>query len=355
MMLALVFATSFILPNTATAAGLTAISDTMSRQAASQLSVHKIAFTSTSAIGVGGTIAITFPSGFTTTGLVITDLQICHGATTGLENGTAVVTGGTACTSTSETIAASPSTATVWGAVISGTTTVTFTAPSTSFTNTIAAGHKVIVTIAAAHMQNPTASTPNITITTTSDSGSVTVPIIADEQVVITATVTPTISFAISDVTIGFGALSTSTGRWATGTTGGDASATTPTAAHTLATATNGTGGYTISYNGATLTSGSDTISAMGGTVNDSDGDVGNTEQFGISASTDGTATIESGYERDSTASWKFVAGAATTLVTQAGPTATETVSVSYLANITATTEAGAYTTTLTYIATGNF
>ncbi len=179
------------------AASLTSISDTQSRLKASTLSYHKIGFTSTSAIGVGGTIAVAFPAGYTTTGLVITDLQICHGVSTGLEHGTATITAGTACSSIDETIAASPSTATVWGAVISGTTTITFTAPSTSFTNTISAGHKVIIQIAAAHMQNPTASTPTVTITTTTDSGSFIVAIIDDDQVTITATVAPSITFNI--------------------------------------------------------------------------------------------------------------------------------------------------------------
>lgn len=179
----------------ATAASLTAISDTMSRQKASTASIHKIVFTSTSAIAAGNTIAVAFPAGFTTTGLVITELQICHGVTTGLEHGTAAVTGTTACTATDETIAASNGASTVWGAVISGTTTITLTAPSGTFTNTISAGHKVTIQIAALHMINPTLSTPTITITTTSDSGSFVVPVDDDDQVTISATVGSTISF----------------------------------------------------------------------------------------------------------------------------------------------------------------
>lgn len=178
----------------ATAASLTAISDTMSREKASTASTHKIVFTSTSAIAAGNTIAVAFPSGFTTTGLVITDLQICHGVSTGLEHGTAAVTG-TSCTATDETIAASNGASTIWGAVISGTTTITLTAPSGTFTNTISAGHKVTIFITATHMVNPTVSTPTVTITTTSDSGSYVVPIADDDQVNVSATVGSTISF----------------------------------------------------------------------------------------------------------------------------------------------------------------
>jgi hypothetical protein len=129
-------------PTFANAASLSSISDTMTREAVSVNSVHVIKFTATSGVAATNTIVLTFPSTFTTTGLVITDLQICHG-TTGVEDGTAVVTGGTACSSTDETIAASNGASTVWGAVVSGTTVVTLTAPSGTFTHAITAGPKL--------------------------------------------------------------------------------------------------------------------------------------------------------------------------------------------------------------------
>ena len=184
-------------PTFANAASLTTVSDTMTREAVSANSVHVIKFTSTSGVAATNTIAIVFPSTFTTTGLVITDLQICHG-TTGVEDGTAVVTGGTACTSTDETIAASNGASTVWGAVVSGTTTITLTAPSGTFTHAITAGKIVTITIAAAHIVNPSSTaTPNVTITTTSDSGSFTVPILDSDQVAVTAAVNESVTFNI--------------------------------------------------------------------------------------------------------------------------------------------------------------
>ncbi len=186
------------------------------------------------------------------------------------------------------------------------------------------------------------------------DTGTLSVDIISDDQVVITATVDPTITFTIDDNAIGFGTLSSTTGRWATAdATGANASGTTPTAANVLTVATNAASGWALSYNGATLTS-------TGGTINvasideDSDGTQG-TEQFGLSLSTDGDSTITTGYLRDSAADFTFVASTTTTIASEAVPTATETLSVSYLANISGATEAGAYTTTLTYIATATF
>jgi hypothetical protein len=188
------------------------------------------------------------------------------------------------------------------------------------------------------------------------DTGTLTVDIITDDQVSITATVNSSISFSIDDNAIGFGTLSTSTGRWATAdATGTNASAATPTVANVLTIATNAQSGYTVTYNGATLTSGGNTISPA--TVSgDSDGTQG-TEQFCLGVSTDGNATIASGYQRtaNGTSSCSFAASTTTTIVSETVPTATETLSVSYLANISGTTEAGSYSTTLTYSATGTY
>ena len=192
------------------------------------------------------------------------------------------------------------------------------------------------------------------------DTGTIAVDIIADDTVNVTATVNSSITFTISDTTIGFGTLSASTGRWATSdgssSGGGDASAATPTVAHTMTLATNATDGYAITYNGATLTNvSSDTIS-VATIAADSDGTPG-TEQFVFGVSTDGDATITSGYARtaNGTSASKFVASTTTTILSETAPTATETFSLSYLANIAGTTEPGDYSTNITYIATGVF
>jgi predicted secreted protein len=118
--------------------------------------------------------------------------------------------------------------------------------------------------------------------------------------------------------------------------------------------ATNAASGWTLTYSGATLTSGGNTITDAATIDEDSDGTPG-TEQFGISASTNGDSTIATGYLRDSAADFDFVPNTTTTLASEAVATATETISISYLANISGATEPGSYSTTLTYIATGNF
>ncbi len=268
-----------------------------------------------------------------------------------------------------KTLAASAAAGT-WGIATTGTPKriVTLTAPTNATTGEVSAGTCVQLIIGsgataggagATVVTNPSAGNYDVDITselgTTDDSGSGSISIIADEQVAVSATVDPTITFTVDDNTIGFGALSTATGRWATGDTlGGNASAATlPTAAHTMTLATNALTGYAITYNGATLTSGSKTID-VASITSDSDG-TPNSEQFALSASTSGDATIASGYARGTNSTWNFVASTTTTLVSESVATATETISLSYLANIAATTEAGAYSTTVTYIASGVF
>ncbi|MFA6512222.1 MAG: hypothetical protein WCV86_03820, partial [Patescibacteria group bacterium] len=185
------------------------------------------------------------------------------------------------------------------------------------------------------------------------DDGKYAVDFVADDSVDVTGTVDATMTFAISDVDVGFGTLDASNPRWANA--GGTGSAT-DTAAHTLSLATNATDGYAITYNGATLTSGADTIT-VASISNDADGTQGS-EQFAMGFSTDGDATIAAAYDHNATPGsrdWAFVASTTTTLASELGPTATETISAFYLANIAGNTEAGIYSTSVTYIATATF
>lgn len=324
----------------ASAAAVTSLKDTLSRVQASTAANHTIQFTTPTGVAAGQTITLTFGSGFTMNAIDFGDIDVA-------DDGVDVA------------LAATPTGAT-YGAALSGQV-VTIT----SGTGTIAASSVIAIEIGTnatfgvagdTQVTNPTAGGTTVAIAGTfTDSGTLAISIIADDTVDITATVDPTITFTISDVAIGFGSLSSSTGRWATGDAlGGNASATTPTAAHTMTLATNAQSGWAITYSGATLTSGSNTITDAATIDEDSDGTPGS-EQFGISAGTDGDATIASGYLRDSVADFDFVPSTTTTLVSESGETNTETISVSYLANISTITEAGSYTTSITYIATGTF
>ncbi len=320
------------------AASLTAKSDTMSRLKVSTASSHVIKFTTpTGAADNTDTIIVTFPSDFNFTSKTIGSLTFTHGATTGAE--------------TSETLAASPS-ATAWGAVFSGTQNriLTLTAPSDGVgAAAIAAGDKVILTYDDTNSINPsTPGTYTIGISGAfGDSGDILVSVESDDQVVVTAVVDETLSFSISDNTVEFGTLDSANDFFADDS-GGNA---TEAEAHQIVAGTNSANGYVITVNGTTLTSGANTISAIGSSNTAS---TTGTEQFGLrmtASGGSGTVTAPyaaSGFALDTAAFPDQVASAA-------GSSADTTYSVRYVANVGAQTEAGTYTSTLTYVAVPNF
>jgi hypothetical protein len=193
-------------PQFANAASLTGITDTMSRQKIGVASTHKIVFKSTSAIPVssaGITLSIPYSTATTFTGgtFVVGDITgLCHGPSTGLENGYSAN-----CTANNETISAGAAGANQWGFTTSGSNPVSIVlAAPTTFAHTIAAGDIVTLFLASTHMINPASvATPNITITTTSDTGNFTVPIVDDDTVAVSASVNETITFDINASTTG--------------------------------------------------------------------------------------------------------------------------------------------------------
>jgi hypothetical protein len=161
-----------------------------------------------------------------------------------------------------------------------------------------------------------------------------------------TAAAAQTMSFSLGSNSLNLGTLSSSAAS--TGT-------------HTLTVATSATSGMVVTVSGATLTSGAYTIDAMASATTSSAG----TEQFGINlvantspttfgANATGTPTIGVAATGYATANnFKFVTGA--TIASSSGAVNSTVFTVSYLANIKATTEGGTYTTTLTYVVTSTF
>lgn len=160
-------------------------------------------------------------------------------------------------------------------------------------------------------------------------------------------TINPVISFSISANSINFGNLTPSGPRYANTTTG----SATDTEAHTISASSNASSGYVITYLGRTLTNGTYTINVASSVSGD--GSAG-TEQFGLSLSTTGSATIPLAY-RQTGPTRTFVSGITTNIASTGGVTASETFGLHYLANIGAQTEAGSYTTNITYTTTGTY
>lgn len=341
---AMVFGLNFGYVRFAYAATITSAKDVLSTITDGAEANHTISWVSPSGVANNTTITITFPTGFSLTGVTEDDIDIA-GTTEG-ELTTAATCAGTENAS---------------AAIVGQVLTITLcSGDGGDFTNsetiTVEIGTNATASGTGANQINNQSeaqnnSDPTIDITSgATDTGSVAVEIIADDSVNVTAQVDPSITFSISDTTIGFGTLSASAVRYANGAATGSA---TVTPAHTLSAGTNAAAGLTVTYNGALLTSAGNNIDAATIT-GDADGTIG-AEQFAISFDDNGsTFSIVSGYDEASNNS-TYVANTTTTIFSAAAPLASASVDAHYLANIAANTPAGNYSTNITYIATGTF
>lgn len=158
-----------------------------------------------------------------------------------------------------------------------------------------------------------------------------------------------TFSISASDATIGFGQLSPTGTRYATGDEVGSG---TETEAHTITINTSAPSGYSLTVRGKSLSKVGHTITAIGGT--NTSPSVG-TEQFGIRmTASGGSGAVVSPY---AAAGFAYDATETTPSLVASSATASAdtTYSVRYMCNIAPTTPAGDYATDLTYVVTGNF
>ena len=161
--------------------------------------------------------------------------------------------------------------------------------------------------------------------------------------VTVTASVDETLTFTLATTNVTLGTLSSST--TASGTS-------------SMTASTNAATGYNITVSGNTLTSGANQITAMSGAASST-----NSKQFGINLAANstpsvgtavtgtGTGSAQSGYNTAN--NFKFASGE--TVAAAAGPTNSNTYTVSYIANIDGITQPGSYSTNLNYVATANF
>lgn len=338
----------------ASAAALANISNTLSSQTVSTAANHTIVFrTPTGAADTTDTITLTFPAGFNMNSIAFDDVDLAFSAG-----------GQSNCTAPSytndETVAATPASDT-WGAALAGQV-LTLTAPSAGFATTIAANACVQVQIGTHATLGSTGNTQIINPASAAsygiqigglfgDTGSTTVNILTDDTVDVAAEVAQSLTFSISDTSIGFGTLNSAAARFATGDGVGAAS---EGEAHNIIVGTNAANGYTMTASGTTLTNASNpvaTITAIGGTAAASA--VG-TEQFGLKiTATGGTGTVAAPYNG---ANFAYDTAAFPDQIASAsGATANTTYSLRYLANIAANTDAGTYNAAITYVATANF
>lgn len=345
------------LPRFANAAPITSARDTMTRLKISTTADHTLGFTLPTGVTFDSNdeLRIDFPhsSGFTQGGTWATgDFTFNDGTsrTINAVEATASPNGSvTGCSDGANNVGVEIDTTNLVFAVIpcgvsfsasATAASITFTIDGTTINGTLtnpSGAGSYIITISNDEDNN----------SSDDDTVSIAIRIVNDDQVVVTATVDPTLTFALSANSVALGTLSSSAPS---------------SGSHTITAATNGSGGFVVSYNGATLTSGVNTISAIGGTAAASSA---GSEQFGINLRDNATPNIGSnvtqnagtcGYAANygTVDSFAYVASTTTTITSVTAP-ADCVYTVSYMANISAATEAGSYSTTIDYIGTATF
>lgn len=316
-----------VLPS-AKAASLTSISDTMSRLKVSTASNHTIQFTTPSGVSAGGTVTVTFPAGFTIGSVDYTDIDVA-------DDGADLA------------LAATPSGAT-WGAAFSGQVLTI-----TSGTGTIAATSVVTIEIGTnatygvagdAQITNSTAGTKIITIAGTfGDTGSMAVAIVSNDQIPVTASVDPTLTLTVANTALALGAMNDS--------------AVATTSENNIVIGTNGYNGYAITVKDAGNGSNpglyssevSKLIASSTATL------AAGTEGYGANCnktSGDGTCSFADG-TTDNVTGLTLAGG--TFASHSSKPSGNATFRIRVKAAISSSTEAGAYTDTLTVIGTANY
>jgi hypothetical protein len=159
------------------------------------------------------------------------------------------------------------------------------------------------------------------------------------------------LSFSLSTTQSYFGFLTAGSARYASSSN--PSGSATETVAHTMTASTTASNGYTITVRGGTLTSGSNTLTAIGDTAASS---TPGSEQFGMRVeASGGSGQVASPYNLLTSYAYNATAGSTDIVATTAGTSEDTTYSVYFLSNIASQTEAGQYSTTITYVITANF
>jgi hypothetical protein len=323
-----------VAPSPAMAASLTVMSDTVTNLTTNVGASQTIVFTTPSGVPANGVVTLTFDNSTSTTNVVYSDITLKDGASTlSVQNG-----------------GASGST---WG-FSNASPVITLTNGSAP----ILATHAVTITIGNNHITNGAVGTTHLVIagsTGFNDTGTVSMAIVSNGVVTVSAQVLSSLSFALSGNAVYFGNLQTGNTCWAESSDPGNVTCpiTSEAEAFNMTAATNGSSGYTISVEGPTLTSGLNTITPLSVATAPSTG----SSQFGMRANVSGSGSgaVSSPFATAGQYAWTATASVPVTVATAAAATLSNTYSVRYMANISAITSAGSYAASHTYVATGNF
>ena len=300
------------------AATLTNISDTLTRLKAAEVADHTINFTTSSGIQAADTVVITFPAGSFSMGASPTVTIADNGGTAG-----------------------APASA-AWS-----TPVLTITADADS---TVAAGHTATITIAS--VTNPAIGTYLAAITGTfGDTGSFATAIITEDQIAVTASIDPTLTFTVATTTLALGTL-----------TSGSVSTAGP---NTITIASNSSRGYSITIRDAGSGSAAGLYNSVSAKLIPSATAAvsAGTENYGGTCDVSGSPTGTCSFPTNASGNVNKLGGvtygtSATFASLAAGSKPTsggDSYSLRVRAAIATTTDSGSYADTLTVIGTMNF
>lgn len=340
------------------ASDLTGMTDILSStKPSTQKANHDLRYRQITQISAGTIVIDLNTSGFASGTVDYTDIDFFYGSSQVQVNGSCV----SSCTNATLAAAAG---AAIWGAAIA-TNDLTLTYP-TSAGVPVNANDYVRIQIGSnasggdqAYTNPASTGSKTISIISGSDSGNLAVVIITDDQIAVSAAVTPTLSFSISDLIIGFGAISADSNiHYATG----DGNVATTEPANDLPTkltaSTNAASGLVIMVksNG----DGSSSAGLYSSTVTDlieaaaSTAVAANTDGYGVYAKHALSLTADEAFDNDSAGDVAITRTAAT-FASTTGVVSGGTIDLSIKTGVGATTKAGNYSDTLTVICSGNF
>jgi hypothetical protein len=337
------------------AAPVTSLQLRLSTIKESTLADHTIEFITPTGVSAGQTITITYPTGFALGSFNVNNYDMAMSAA------------GSCSSFTDKTLAASPSGAT-WGVGTSGQV-VTIT----SGTDTITAGRCVQIEIGSNATSGASGSTVVTNQTaaqngsdakiliggTMSDSGTLAIEIVADNDVTVNATVDPSITCAFTGMTTTFSSL----------TTGAVSTSDTST---TITLSTNAGSGLNVTVYDAGNGTNPGLYKSTGTTylIGSADSSYNNivtlaagSDGFGLTASASGgsgaTLTVDGRFDASGGANevggLEVGAAAAVPIAAATGALASRVLTIVHKAAVSGLAPAGSYTDTLTYVCTGIF
>ena len=343
------------------AAALTGLSDTMSRLKVSTVADHDIRYRFPTGMS-SGTININFENAVFSTGSTdYTDVDLRYGSDS------AQVFGACSSSCTKATLAAAAG-AGAWGGNFA-TEQLELTYPTSGGT-AITANDYVRITIGTntedggvgnAQITNPgTTGSKTIFITAGADTDAIGVVIVTDDQVAVTGTVDPTLTFTLADPVLNFGSFVGTAVRYADDATG---SASAPGTGNTtkLGASTNGLNGWVITIrdegNGSAAGLYSTTLSELITAAASTAVTTGSKTYGAYGIRNDAGVTIDEGFDNDGNADEALARDVPPLglFASTSAPSAVKYVDMVLVAAVDATTKAGQYSDTITIICTGNY